>query len=682
MDINDDLSVDSLDANMDTIQTGEGGIKINYCKPTPIDLYVLDKQFAEQRYQSSLEIMRVFPNFRPNLDETLLLQDESASSSENKTEMIEVIPTSHSSYSPYVIQDIQLYNPIYSRFFEMTPKNSDRIALNHPYHIKDITHIVDLAKKTVIEKDVFVKFSPLLDPFRYMIGKYDVNDARIRSMPRIDSTEDTVHPKILSHNNASYVDCFFSYLSSALLHKHGFVHGVDFYGSFLGVQNKFKVCVTDDMDYLRGSDFFNKNTGSLFYIEDNLGQTGGSNDDVNQIGGSRQNKRRLMIDQCDNAHNLTSFSVTELDDNFGVLSVPIDSENIMNIMDPETIYTKSPRSVSSNTSNGSSKSSSNSDLNYSSSDEEDGVSDGENDNNNKNDNKNDDDNENDDDDDDDWETDDETDDEADGTDKTSETDDTAETDETEEEVYGYINNFPVQMICMEKCDGTLDELFVKHEMDEEQGSSALFQIIMILLAYQKAFQFTHNDLHTNNVMYTKTNRQFLTYKFAGKIYEVPTYGKIYKVIDFGRSIYKFQNRAFCSDSFAPGGDAATQYNFEPFMNNNKPRLEPNFAFDLCRLGSSIFDFIMDVDEDPAQMDGLQRTIHRWCLDDNGKNVLYKKNGEERYPSFKLYKMIARTVHAHSPEAQLEDEYFKQFLRKNNEPCASPIFDLDVLPCYV
>ena len=35
-----------------------------------------------------------------------------------------------------------------------------------------------------------------------------------------------------------------------------------------------------------------------------------------------------------------------------------------------------------------------------------------------------------------------------------------------------------------------------------------------------------------------------------------------------------------------------------------------------------------------------------------KNILYKKNGEERYPDFKLYKMIARTVHNHTPEAQL------------------------------
>jgi hypothetical protein len=206
----------------------------------------------------------------------------------------------------------------------------------------------------------------------------------------------------------------------------------------------------------------------------------------------------------------------------------------------------------------------------------------------------------------------------------------------------------------------LDELFINDIINLETGASYLFQIIMILLIYQKAFDFTHNDLHTNNVMYIKTDIEFLYYKYKGKTYKVPTYGKIMKIIDFGRGIYKFKGNTFISDSFAPDGDAATQYNIEPFFNTKRPRLEPNNSFDLCRLGSSIFDFVMDIDTDVEEMDELQKTIYRWCLDDNGKNVLYKRNGEERYPSFKLYKMIARTVHNHTPELQLHEPFFNQF----------------------
>ena len=66
-----------------------------------------------------------------------------------------------------------------------------------------------------------------------------------------------------------------------------------------------------------------------------------------------------------------------------------------------------------------------------------------------------------------------------------------------------------------------------------------------------------------------------------------------KIIDFGRAIYTYNSKFFISDSFHPDGDAATQYNTEPYFNDKKPRLEPNFSFDLCRLACSIFDYVVD-----------------------------------------------------------------------------------------
>ena len=56
------------------------------------------------------------------------------------------------------------------------------------------------------------------------------------------------------------------------------------------------------------------------------------------------------------------------------------------------------------------------------------------------------------------------------------------------------------------------------------------------------FEFTHNDLHTNNIMFNKTEKKFINYYYNGKYYKVPTYGKIYKIIDYGRSIYKFKGK--------------------------------------------------------------------------------------------------------------------------------------------
>jgi len=228
----------------------------------------------------------------------------------------------------------------------------------------------------------------------------------------------------------------------------------------------------------------------------------------------------------------------------------------------------------------------------------------------------------------------------------------------------------------------LDELFDKNRINCFESVACLFQINMTLLTYQKAFAFTHNDLHTNNVMYVKTDRTYLYYRYQSRVYKVPTFGKIYKLIDFGRGVYRFKGRTFFSDSFAPSGDASTQYNTEPYYNAKKSRVEPNMSFDLCRLGTSIYDFVIpDEDVEEEELDEFQKTIRRWCCDDHGKNVLYKKNGDERYPNFKLYKMIARTVHAHTPEAQLDFPLFQQFCveETGNE---TDIMDIDSIFSYV
>ena len=534
----------------------------------------------------------------------------------------------HEDFNPFEIQDLQLYNPIYSRFFEMNEGNSQKIALNHPYHMKDLEHITSSDGTTTQEKKVFIKFSPLLDPYRYMIGKYNVEDNSIRTMPKIDSTSEQCHSKILSIHNTSYVDCFFTFLSSILKNSYGFENGIDFFGSYLGVQKKFKVGISDDLDFLQNSDFFNKHLNTLFQIEDNHL--------IQQrcfFPGSRKNKMKLnLLDEDDNTDLL---GIQELEALNTVFS--LECEEV------ETVYSQSPKKNNGSMNSSSSSSSNDSEVNYSSEEESE------------------------------EELEEESEEEC-----SSDSEEESDEESEEDEIYGYINNFPIQMICMEQCDGTLDRLLENDEIDEENGCSALFQVIMILLTYQRIFQFTHNDLHTNNIMYVNTDKPFLYYQFNNVVYRVPTYGKIYKLIDFGRGIYKYMGKTFCSDSFGPGGDASTQYNCEPFFNDNKARLEPNFSFDLCRLGTSMFDFMMEIDDDIEEYDELQKVVREWCLDDKGKNILYLKNGEERYPSFKLYKMIARTVHKHTPDAQLERPFFSKYKFEGELKDNTSLFSLDKL----
>jgi hypothetical protein len=237
------------------------------------------------------------------------------------------------------------------------------------------------------------------------------------------------------------------------------------------------------------------------------------------------------------------------------------------------------------------------------------------------------------------------------------------------------------------------------ELTSDEWVSILFQVIMTLLIYQQMFAFTHNDLHTNNVMFIETTEEYIYYLYNGQYYKVPTYGRIFKIIDFGRAIYTFRGQLMCSDSFHQKGDAATQYNFEPYFNPDKPVIMPNYSFDLCRFACALFDyFIHDIRkvEKICKDDPVVKLIVSWTMDDKGRNVLYKSSGEERYPDFKLYKMIARSVHNHIPSTQINDPLFYQYkithkkYKKHSNLSAKftkngknthILINVDELPCY-
>ena len=100
----------------------------------------------------------------------------------------------------------------------------------------------------------------------------------------------------------------------------------------------------------------------------------------------------------------------------------------------------------------------------------------------------------------------------------------------------------------------------------------------------------------------------------------------------------------------------------------------------------LFDFFVDdiIDMKNNKLSPIEKIVVSWCYDDNNKNILYKKNGEERYPEFKLYKMIARNVHNHTPEKQLQHDVFASFQiskKKINNNQQKKILYIDNLPDY-
>ena len=563
------------------------------------------------------------------------------------------------------IKNMQNYIPIYKRFFSLNQNNFNAINLNHKHNIHTIEKIIDInhysifttCEKTKNKKASFFKFSPLLDTTKYMAGKYkDISLNIITNLPKVEESSSIIK-KINCFDNSAYTDSFFSFLSSKLLNQHKFIHGIDFYGSFLGIKHRLTVGITDDLEYLYDYDFFHKNKNILF--ETDKINEGLLEDDT------RKNRTTIEINKEDEELKVDTLN----NDAFSGLFMELTKENLkkfnnthlndIDISDCNANYRNNIKNSKCDV--GDNKTNTECSSRISDTSNEDDISENDLSIEDSNDSE-----------------------EIVNNESNESSDDFSELSDSNngDNIYASIFNFPCQIICLENLIDTLDSLMEESILTNKEWSSCLFQIIMTLITYQRVFDFTHNDLHTNNIMFVETDKKFINYHYNNIYYRVPTYGKIYKIIDFGRSIYKFDGKQIISDSFYLNGDAAGQYNFSSCMNNRKKELLPNKSFDLSRLGCSLFDhFFNDINDEPNT--DIEKIVVDWVTDDNGKNILYKSNGEERYPDFKLYKMISRKITKHLPENQLKKEMFKKYISsKKKIGKKAKIVDIDKLPVYI
>ena len=571
------------------------------------------------------------------------------------------------------VNNLQNYYPLYNKYFTLNHTNFNSINLQNKFYLNDILEKKSYNKFNGIivdncgnkqDKEIFFKFSPLLDPVKYLLGKYEnicdkfekddlsFNIENLTLMDHLyklpkfqeinnDNNQEIKNNSLLKlneENNTSYVDCFFSFLSSKLLNNYNFINGLNFYGSYLGIKNNFLFNIEDDIDILSESEFFLRSKELIYKMDKNCTEMFNidtrSNKELLKLEDINESVNEIIID------NLNDLNLDELEiyENNYNPNEPLDITEIKNFdMDFSDLkQNKKEYDIKNNkgtNSRSSSTCSSRSSITNSENDDNDDLSISE-----------------------------------------------EESCEEEDEVNISINKFPIQVIALESCNNTLDSYIMENKIKDKEWESIILQILFILATYQKTFKFTHNDLHTNNIVYNNTDKKFIYYKFEGTYYKLPTFGKIYKIIDFGRSIYYFKNNIHISDSFSFDGDAATQYNFEPYFNKNKPRIDPNFSFDLCRLSCSLFDyFVEDISDLKKIKSPIKKLIISWVYDDNNKNILYKSNGQERYPDFKLYKMIARIVNKHIPKDIIKNEIFKEYIISKKKINSGTIVNIDDIP---
>lgn len=596
------------------------------------------------------------------------------------------------------------YSPIFKLLFKLNDGNSKTVLLDNKFQLYKINNHND-RNSIVIEcstnsnttkptkQNCFVKYAPLVDPFRYLCGEmedYNMED----DLPVFNISDQIGFNSIInSPYNTAYVDCFFSYLSSQLKHKHNFRNGVDFYGSFCGIKSGFKVSITDELSLLNNSTFFMKNKNKLFNIDNNgicdNSIPAGSRSSSRCYRSPSAKKEPLTIS---NSVNITVDELNEqplkelfymadgdkgTDINEKLREVVFNSETLDEIhledmisqssshasncssRTSHTSHTSHTEDVDDATSirtNSISAKSYTTASSFASNESGEGSSQG--------------------------------------------------SSDSESVTHAYINNFPVNIIFLEKCHETLDAYIENNELEEREMKAILLQIAFTLATYQRCYNFTHNDLHTSNIMYTKTNDKYLYYALIenGPVYKIPTYGKLWKIIDFGRSIYNISNSCIENTAFSDIGDATTQYNFGRLYSDKYNLRYPNKNFDLCRLACSLFDYVFDSDNDIYKVSfdekmnqlvfnddvekySIENLILRWTTGNDNRNILYKSNGDERYPGFKLYKMI--TIKANDrccPFTTIRSPYFQDFIVTNRKQLSkihkNNLFVVEALPeCY-
>jgi hypothetical protein len=592
------------------------------------------------------------------------------------------------------ITHFQSFFPILSNYFDFYNGSKSEFTLKTRYRIKDIEDKIDfkvddsyiknflncniweVANKKETQSKVFVKELPLLNVVHYLTNEYKLNNP---CLPNYYYSE--TQKKINNPNNSAYIDVFFSYLGSSLTERGKCPTFPIFYGTFSGIKQDFKIDISEDYEDLCENDDFKNGLGINYTLED-------FEIEKDPIVNEELLQRECIVD-ADSIENILSDSIFEDDNclnNNNLLNEPgisLKNEEKAGILNnclcddgcnnPECVSAEDFINGDEN-------------IEVEINDTVDKVE--------INDKDNDDDiddikelnlDESNNDLEEEWE-------DVTGSGSESElsnsdedidkkireltdldlsdirvlgsdcsmSDISASSNNSDILKYVHIPDFPVQLNMIETLDCTLDN-YIDNSIDKKitptEWKSILFQICFGLAVAQKHFLFVHNDLHSSNIMFKKTKKEFIYFKFRDNYYRIPTFSKISKIIDFGRATFKLGDKIYFSDVFKKNEDAFGQYTY-PYNNSLKNcRIKPNMSFDLSRLATTIMERFENSDE---RYDEIINLLNLWVTDRHGNNL------SELDEDFDLYKIIAKSVKSANPKSQLNKKLWNEFLVQENE----------------
>ena len=605
----------------------------------------------------------------------------------------DISPNEYESFSNYT--HLQRYNPALDLFIlpdsALTHKN---LELPSKYHIEKLISSDKPkfwnAERTSIDSDtkesceVFTKIIHLLNPIDMMKEKYVCPEHPL--LPQSEKTWKSTLVKLHSHNNQAYVDATANFILSRFRELDLTPHCILFYGSFTGISKSYQYNISNEYDTYRQCRWFWK--GMESHSAKIVLQRDQNNLNAENIPNYDEIYKEITTCPFDEDEEL-HVDLLDLEDQTDVESV---KSITFDTIEEETENSKTIFEINKSIMKNTSLKRGNivnldevDDLNASDASYDSQLRD-RSDRSNVSDRS----------------------DRSDGSSYDSESDGSDGSDDTvhlDLDICIEIPNMPIIIIQQEAQEGIMDTLLDEDEIDgherESQGWESrwiawLFQVIAALTFLQSAICFTHNDLHSNNILWRKTDKKYLYYSNKdGNIWRVPTFGKIFSIIDFGRAIFRLGKHLWVSDDHWPDQDAGDQYNFGPFFDHTKPKCLPNPSFDLCRLAVSLIDGLFD--EPPSKKKGkkvpimseegswkvyetkspLYNLLWSWTVDDAGRTVYEDRDGEEKYDGFELYIHIAQDIHNAVPREQLHRPIFQPFICKNKVPTGNTVYSLGV-----
>ena len=511
------------------------------------------------------------------------------------------------------LENFQLYFPALSLWFNYYNNDSyQRFTLNSEFILKELreplkndfqdTYIKHMYNSVVVniktgetqETPVFVKMNPVLDVISYLKNDYNLSNSETPNIFNFMTNN-----KINSYHNTAYIDNFFTYIGSKYMEYNLCPTFPKYYGGFIGITDKYEYDLSEEYEMIQDSNWFTKNLDRLYKIRIEEFET--KLDEKIVFEDSSSLPASPFPNESEGEGDGEGDGEEE-DDAEGYvenLEDVLSSDGSWETQSEGTGGTEEVGEAEKSRENSNSGSDSNSIISLNS----------------------------------DFEID----------------------TQIDKVYYCQFKRYPVQLVAMEKMEYTLENLIedLEHEITEDEWFSILFQICFGLSVAHKRNKFVHNDLHCSNIMFTETEQEYLYFKYKSRVYRLPTFGRITKIIDFGRATFEVDGNLFFSDVFRKNGDAEGQYSF-PYNNSLKDcKIKPNPSFDLCRLSKTIVEYV-----DPES--DVFRLLELWSRDKYGNSLL------EHEDDFDLYRIIAKNVRSAVPVKQLEKKVFQRFIIEESD----------------